>query len=350
MAQKTRSADDLDSEREAQKRWHAEVEILFDTVRDLASDLSVSDVIERLIDRTATHLDCEVVSVLLIESDSTMRMIAARGLPDEIVDNTRVRVSEGIAGVVAATGESLLVKDVESDPRFQRPNHERYYTSSCISVPLIFQGRVRGVINVNNKRNQEEFVQADLRMLEAIASHAAVALASAHRFEEMQDRAQRDSLTNLANHGWFWSSLETELKRAQRHGRQLTLVMADVDHFKGYNDKLGHRKGDAALVAVARVFQGCSRAHDLAARYGGEEFAVILPETALEGGVAFAEKIRESVENLALDDSGEGGLTISLGVATLTQTNRTAGGLVEAADVELYRAKSSGRNRVCSRR
>jgi len=333
----------------AQRRWHAELEILFDTVHDLASDLSVTEVIERLIDRTATHLDCEIVSVLLVESEATLRIIAARGLPKEVVEKTCVRVSEGIAGMVIATGESLLVSDVESDPRFQGPNHERYYTHSCISVPLVFQGCVRGVINVNNKRNQEEFVQSDLRLLEAIANHAAVALASAHRFEEMQERAQRDALTNLANHGCFWSTLETEVKRAQRHSRDLTLVMADVDHFKAYNDKFGHRQGDAALVAVARVLQGCSRAHDLPARYGGEEFAIILPEASLEGGVIFAEKIRESIENLLLDGAGEGGLTVSLGVAMLSQTDRTANGLVEAADVELYRAKSGGRNRVCSK-
>jgi diguanylate cyclase (GGDEF)-like protein len=333
----------------AERRWHSELEILFDTVRDIASDLSVNEVIERLIDRTANHLDCEVVSVLLLEPDSTLRIIAARGLPKEVIDNTCVRVSEGIAGLVIATGEPLLVSDVESDPRFGRPNHERYYTHSCISVPLTFQGRVRGVINVNNKRNQEDFVQSDLRMVEAIASHAAVALASAHRFEEMQERAQRDALTNLANHGCFWSTLETEVKRAQRHGRDLTLVMADVDHFKAYNDRFGHRQGDAALVSVARVLQGCSRAHDLPARYGGEEFAVILPETQLEGGVLFAEKIRESVENIVRHDAGEDGLTVSIGVSTLVQTDRTANGLVEAADVELYRAKANGRNRVCSK-
>jgi diguanylate cyclase (GGDEF)-like protein len=278
-----------------------------------------------------------------MEADGSMRISHARGLPDEVMAQTHIRSGEGIAGHVVATGQPLLVPDVEQDPRFRRRNHERYYTNSCVSVPLVFQGKVRGVINVNNKRSQEEFAASDLRLLEAIAGHAAVALANARRFEEMEERAQRDALTNLANHGFFWSTIEAEVKRAQRHDRQLALIMADVDHFKAYNDRLGHRQGDSALVAVADVIARSCRAHDHPARYGGEEFAVVLPETPLEGAVVFAEKIRQAVESL-----DECGLTLSIGVACLDQSDGSASNLVETADAELYRAKAAGRNRVCT--
>ncbi len=298
--------------------------------------------IERLIDRTLVHLHSEIASVLLMQADGTMRISHARGLPDEVMEETRIQPGEGIAGHVVASGRPLLIPDVEKDPRFLRRNHERYYTNSCLTVPLVFQGKVRGVINVNNKRSQEEFDASDLRLLEAIASHAAVALANARRFEEMEVRAQRDALTNLANHGFFWSTIESEVKRAQRHERQLALIMADVDHFKAYNDRLGHRQGDSALVAVARVIARCCRVHDHPARYGGEEFAIVLPETALEGAIAFAEKVRQAVESL-----DECGLTLSIGVACLDQSDGSASNLVETADAQLYRAKSAGRNRVC---
>jgi diguanylate cyclase (GGDEF)-like protein len=208
---------------------------------------------------------------------------------------------------------------------------------------LIFQGKVRGVINVNNKRNQQPFQARDLRLLEAIAGHAAIALANARRFEEMEARAQRDALTNLPNHGFFWTTLETEAKRAQRHERDLSPIMADVDHFKACNDRLGHRQGDSALVAVARVIDANSRAHDLGACYGGEEFAVVLPETPLAGAAHFAEEIRQAVESL-----DECGLTLSIGVACLGQCEGSASSLVETADAEFYRAKSLGRNRGCA--
>ena len=322
-------------------RWHAELEILFDTVRDLGSALSTQEVIERLIDRTLVHLDSEIASVLLVEGGGELAMIHAKGLPEDVVQEARIPLGEGIAGHVARTGESLLIPDVEQHPLFQRRNHERYYTSSCICVPLIFNGQVRGVLNVNNKRSREPFTAGDLRLLEAIAGHAAIALANASRFEEMEARAQRDALTNLANHGFFWSTLDAEVKRADRHDRELALVMIDVDHFKAYNDRFGHRQGDSALVSVARVIEASSRSHDLPARYGGEEFAVILPETTIEGATLFAEKIRRSVEAL-----GENGLTLSAGVASMRQTDGSSSALVEAADANLYRAKADGRNRV----
>ena len=332
------------------RRRNAELEVLFDTVRDLASTLSSHEVIERLVERTLQHLDSEIASVLLLEPDATLRIIHAVGLPDSVVRETRIRLGEGIAGHVAARGEPLLIGDVETDPRFSRRNHERYYTHSCISAPLLHQGRVRGVINVNNKRNRSALQAGDLRLVTALAAHASAALLNANRFEELLERAQRDALTSLANHGHFWTTLETEVKRASRYGRQLALVMIDVDHFKRFNDRYGHLRGDSALVAVARAVSARSRAHDLAARYGGEEFAVLLPETDPAGAAAFGGKIRQAVEALGIAASdGDDVLTVSVGAACLEGTAGTATALVEAADAELYRAKAEGRNRVCAR-
>jgi diguanylate cyclase (GGDEF)-like protein len=324
-------------------RLYAELEILFDTIRDLASTLSSDEVVERLIDRTLQHMDSEIASVLMTDSEGKLRIVHARGLPVEVIDEVRMQPGEGIAGHVVATGEPLLVSDVERDDRFSRPNKERYFTHSLVSAPLVLQGQVRGVINVNNKRNRAPYTNADMRLLQAIAGHAAVALSNARRYEEMESRAQRDALTNLANHGFFWSTLEAEVKRADRHGRQLALAMIDVDAFKAFNDRFGHPQGDSALVAVSNVIAKTSRAHDLAARYGGEEFAVILTETALQGAEVFAEKIRVGVESLSEHD-----LTVSVGVERLNPGD-SAADLVERADEQLYRAKDLGRNRVCSR-
>lgn len=332
------------------RRRNAELAVLFDTVRDLASTLSSLEVIERLVDRTLQHLESEIASVLLVESDGSLRIMHARGLPDSVIETSLGRVGEGIAGHVAASGEALLVEDVERDPRFSRANHERYYNNSCISAPLVDQGRVRGVINVNNKRDRSVFSHSDLRLLGAIATHAAMALRNANRFEELLERAQRDALTGLANHGHFWTMLESEVKRALRYSRPLAVVMIDVDHFKRFNDRHGHLRGDTALVAVARAVAERSRVHDLAARYGGEEFAVLLPETDADGARAFGNKVRAAIEALGLaNGSPDDLLTASIGVAALREDDAGAKALVEGADAELYRAKSEGRNRVCVR-
>jgi diguanylate cyclase (GGDEF)-like protein len=336
--------------RASRRHGAAELRVLYETIRDLTSTLSVHEVIERLLERILLHLDSEIGSVLLLDdADGVLRILLARGLPDAVVRDTRIRPGEGISGFVLATGKPLLVADVERDRRFRRRNHERYYTRSCISAPLVIGGVPRGVINVNNKASRVAFDREDLRLLEAIAGHAAAALGNAQRFEEMLGRAQRDALTGLANQGYFWEFLESEVRRAQRYGRSLALVLIDVDRFKGYNDRHGHLAGDKALVALARALVGGSRSHDLVARYGGEEFAVLLPETALEGGIAFAEKMRERIEAAGIGAALGSPLTVSLGVASYPADGARARDLVAAADRELYRAKAAGRNRVSAR-
>ncbi len=324
----------------------AELEIVLETARDLTSLLSTERIIERLLDRILKHLDSEIGSVLAPDDDGNLRILIARGLPTEVVAETRVAIGEGISGFVARTGELLLVDNIESDERFKRRNHERYYTRSCLSAPLMVGGALYGVFNVNNKRNRESFSASDLRLLEAIGHHAALALNNAKRYEEAVARSQCDPLTGLSNHRHFWESLEIEAERSSRYERPFSVVMLDIDHFKNYNDSYGHLAGDGALEGIAQVIANGCRSSDVAGRYGGEEFAIILPETERAGARAFAEKIRASIERARFADAGRTELTASLGVATYPADGKTAAELLHAADTRLYRAKSVGRNRV----
>jgi diguanylate cyclase (GGDEF)-like protein len=325
-----------------------ELEILFATIQDLTSTLATDEVIQRLLKRVVLHLDSEIASILLLAPDRTLRISHAHGLTEEVVESTCVELGRGISGYVARTGVALLVEDVAGDPRFHRYNHERYYTNSAISVPLVIQGGVVGVINVNNKRSREPYSLGDLHLMEAMAGHAAVALRNARRFEETLARAQTDALTGLANHGHLWATLEAEATRADRYGRQLSVAMLDADHFKAFNDRYGHVAGDEALIGLARVIRDGSRVHDTPARYGGEEFAVVLPETSLAGARAFSEKIRTAIEAKAFADTTPAELTVSVGVATFPEEADSAQALVERADARLFKAKAQGRNRVCS--
>jgi diguanylate cyclase (GGDEF)-like protein len=331
---------------EALRRRNADLEVLYETVKDLSSTLSVERVLQRLLDRTLKHLEAEIGSILLLGDDDRLRVMVSKGLPSEVVERTEMKIGEGISGHVALNGQPLIVEDVEAHPTFRRRNRERYYTSTLISAPLVRKGVLLGVININNKTNRERFEPHDLRLLEAIAAHASVALGNARKYEDTLRLSQIDGLTGLANHGHFYKSLELEIERARRYERGLALAMIDIDHFKQYNDRHGHRAGDQALVAVARIIGDRSRAHDVVARYGGEEFAIILPETELEGAHTFGEKLRTAVEGVSLD--GEEPLTISVGVASLGMNITATSQLVDVADGELYRAKSLGRNRTCS--
>jgi diguanylate cyclase (GGDEF)-like protein len=325
----------------------AEVGVLLETVRDLVSTLSTREVIERLLARVLQHLDSEMASILLVDRDGMLRIEHAHGLPADVMATTCVAPGEGIAGHVAATGRALLIEDIEHHGTFQRRNHERYYTSSALCAPLEFRGRVLGVINVNNRRDRAPYSLRDLALVEAIAAHATIALANARLFEETLERAQKDALTQLANHGHFWATLEVEVERARRYGHALSVAILDVDHFKRFNDRFGHRAGDGVLAAMGTLLRERTRACDVAARYGGEEFAVILPETPIAGALTFAEKIRACVASAVVPPSSQGDITVSIGLATLPDDSLDAAKLVETADARLYAAKNAGRNRIC---
>lgn len=177
------------------------------------------------------------------------------------------------------------------------------------------------------------------------------ALTLAH--DQLALRAETDGLTGLANRRRFDEALNAEYQRFRRSGAPLTLILLDVDYFKQFNDTHGHLEGDRCLQAVAAVLQQVlHRPADIAARYGGEEFALILPETGVDGALAVAEGLRGKLEELAIPHGASSiaaCVTISVGVATVGDTALASPlELVAAADRELYRAKSEGRNRVCA--
>jgi two-component system cell cycle response regulator len=163
----------------------------------------------------------------------------------------------------------------------------------------------------------------------------------------MSDLVNRDGLTGLFNRRFFDRALRAEFERAARYGRKLAFIMIDIDHFKLINDGHGHAKGDDVLREVARVVEKVTRKNDIAARYGGEELCVIGPETSLAGGRSLAEKIRKDVRDRVLRGTGIL-VTVSAGVAARGIANNTPARLIDAADRALYRAKETGRDRVCT--
>jgi diguanylate cyclase (GGDEF)-like protein len=172
--------------------------------------------------------------------------------------------------------------------------------------------------------------------------------------EELLERlANVDGLTEISNRRSFDQYLDQEWRRAKRHSAPISLILMDIDHFKKYNDNYGHGAGDTCLRQVAQALRGAlHRAGDMVARYGGEEFAAVLPETKLEDAASVAEKMREAVAALAIPHlfSEVGDIvSLSLGVVdAVPAEDSSPEKLLKAADVNLYKAKESGRNRVVS--
>jgi diguanylate cyclase (GGDEF)-like protein len=208
-------------------------------------------------------------------------------------------------------------------------------TFNLAILPLFFQEKNLGYV---------AFDGGQLEPLAMAVRQLSSAIRSAQLHQQVLELSLTDGLTEVHNRRYFEILLQKEVDRSQRYSRDLAVIMADIDHFKLYNDAFGHPAGDRALQEVARcITQGARRGLDVVTRYGGEEFAIILPETNTEGAKIVAEKIREE---MAASGAYLQPTTISLGIASLRGDRLRPQLLVDQADRALYQAKNQGRNRA----
>jgi len=169
------------------------------------------------------------------------------------------------------------------------------------------------------------------------------------QLEDVRKESLTDGLTSVSNRKAFDLEIAAALEDARRTGKPVSLVMCDIDHFKKFNDTWGHQTGDQVLKLVAKCLSENVKGRDMVARFGGEEFVIVLRQTSLDGATLLAEQIRDYVQSkhLVKKSSGDvlGLLTVSMGVASSADFDSPAS-LIQRADVCLYRAKNTGRNRV----
>lgn len=198
------------------------------------------------------------------------------------------------------------------------------------------------LINLSYEEMNRELIKSKME-LEKLTEE----LAQKNRL--LENLANLDGLTEINNHRFFQSFLDSEINRCIRKDRSLSLLLADIDHFKKFNDTYGHQTGDFILKEFGRITKEVIREYDLIARYGGEEFAFVLPETDEEEALIVAEKIRKTVENHAFDNGDSiYHVTISIGVVSSSpaQGEFNKNNFINASDEALYEAKNNGRNRV----
>jgi len=219
---------------------------------------------------------------------------------------------------------------------------------ACLALKMGDQ--VSGILVIESMLpHKNDFEEADYELLALLSEESAVSIHNARLHRQVEDLARLDGLTGVYNRRSFDEIMRTEIRRSQRYGQDLTLIMIDIDYFKKVNDTYGHPAGDAVLKTVALRLRGALRDTDFVARYGGEEFAVVLPTTPHASGKVTAERLRASVaaQPILAEDYAIP-VTISLGLATAPPAPSVED-LIKWADEALLEAKRIGRNRVVAK-
>lgn len=220
----------------------------------------------------------------------------------------------------------------------------RFNSKEAVTYPLLHDRKALGaLVAVFDHDHPPE--DSRKKILSSLAMQAASAVENVN-FGELQRRlAITDPLTGLYNFRYLSNSLDREMSKSQRYGRNLSAAILDLDDFKKVNDTYGHQAGDELLKAVARVLMGNVRQEDMVTRYGGEEFSVVFPETSKSAALNVAEKLRRGVAGIRLPEYPEVRVTTSIGVASYPEDSEEQTELLMKADQALYQAKASGKNR-----
>ena len=320
-------------------------------------------VLTRIVDYVHRHFPLSTAGILLVDEErgEYEQTAQAGGAGAGLPPRRKWTLADGIVGRAIRTGTPQLVMDVHADPDYVEVDAR---VTSEYALPILLGGRTLGVLNLEGT-TPEAFSRDNQTVFRTFADQLAGAIHMAAMNQELElanarlRRANRrlarlsarDGLTGVANRRRLDRALVMEWRRAGRTETPLSLLMADIDFFKDFNDLHGHQAGDAVLRQVAEALAGClHRAGDLVARYGGEEFAILLPATDAEHARVTGEKLRAVVEALQIPHGGSTvgpWVSLSLGAATAhPRAGTRPRTLLERADRALYQAKRAGRNRV----
>jgi diguanylate cyclase (GGDEF)-like protein len=315
----------------------------------LAKGAPLSQLLDEIASLTESNDSGAKCSILLLDESGTHLLHgAAPQLPDfyiRAIDGVAIGPEVGSCGTAVYTKRRVIVPDIQQHPYWRgfRDLAASAGLRACWSEPVFAStGKVLGAFAIYyaTQRTPDD---ADIERIHSLANLAGIAIEHKRAEEAIEVLATTDSLTGAFNRRAFGELLESEMARAKRYGIPLSLIMYDLDHFKQVNDTYGHIVGDEVLITVAGIVRKNIRSVDIFARSGGEEFMILSPQADIEGARQLAEKMRNAVADYPF--GGAGKVTASFGVTALESEDDSTL-FVKRADDALYKAKSSGRNRV----
>jgi len=334
-----------------ERREAGEVAVFQELGKALTSSLQLDQVLRTIMEKIDEFLRPDNWSLLLLdEAKQELYFELAVGTASTALKDVRVKMGQGIAGWVAAHGETVVVPDTSKDTRFfsQVDEKTKTETQSIVAVPVKFRDTCLGVIELINCIGPEGFDSRDLKLLEALSDFAAIALENARHVKRIHELTITDDCTTLYNARHMSFILETEIYRSQRYAYEFSLIFIDLDHFKQVNDTQGHLVGSRLLADIGNALKQHCRLIDFAFRYGGDEFVLLLPQTSKENATNVARRLHRLLREATwLSEDGLNiKLTASMGVASYPVDSRTKEGLLHLADEAMYLAKNTNRDSV----
>ncbi len=330
-----------------EKKRTNELAMLHETSLAITQPYDLSKLHHLIVERSAWLLDASSSTLYLkSKEDGVFECKVNFNNPHDPI-GTKLRLGEGAVGIVAKSGNPLIIDNYgewNQKPAIFNGITEEF---ALLSVPVIWQTKLLGVIQLVRGPDKSRFSENDTELLTLFSSQVAITLENSRLYEEVQALAVLDPLTNAYNRRGFAEIAERELEIAQRFFHPLVLLFLDIDHFKEINDAHGHAVGDQILTELANRCRNSMRNVDVISRHGGEEFLVLLLESDLKTGMKTAKRMQSVIKDYPFETTaGPIFITVSVGVAEYTDRVTNLDTLIHNADMALYKAKSSGRNLV----
>ncbi|MEW5922646.1 MAG: GGDEF domain-containing protein [Candidatus Zixiibacteriota bacterium] len=339
--------DTLNQRTSELEKSQAHLEMIYENSRILGGTLDVDGMAEGVMKIMGSILAYPASALLMVGPGNNF-IYRGRNIAGQ--DNFNLKaVEEGRSSLisrVANQAQPVVVMDTVGR-RDYAPL--KLNTRAIMLVPMVAHGRTNGILLAESPQ-VGAFGEKDLKILSVVARSAAMALENATLHKKMEELTITDELTGIYNYRYFAQKLKEEQRRAARYDLPLSLIMLDIDWFKKFNDTYGHEVGNIVLKGITRVVRMCIRDVDIFARYGGEEFVIILPQTPSDEVAKIGERIRNSIESTPFgggDGIPELKVTVSVGVSSFPENGKPNEELLSVVDQALYRAKGSGKNKVC---
>ena len=331
------------------RRRAVELEALYETSLELNGQKDTQALLTAIVHRVTNLVGAPMAGIFLLNEDQTeLELVIGYNLPPS-TNKLRVKVGEGVTGTVAATGNTLNIDDYQTDENWSSRNNF-FSARRFLSVPMMWNGKVIGVIDVADNELTGAFSVDNLHLVSLFANQAAIAIRNAKEFDRLWQQATTDTLTGLDNRRRFMDLAGDAWELAVHKKKPLAVLMMDIDNFKSFNDRWGHQLGDMILIQVAEIIRSCLRGEDIIGRFGGEEFIAILPAIQLEQAQKVAERLVSALNENPLTIRGKlYPVSISIGVSGGNLPSASFPSLeqlIKHADQALYVAKRSGRNQA----